>query len=138
MTHSSQLRPSRRAPRVNLRGTVSATIQLENGRQHPSKLYQLSISGGLLELAMYLEERTRVGLTFQVGSGTMRPKAEMLFPMRVTLGYMQPFRFTDLRAEERQILGREITELLGQTGLAPGREGHGLGLRPPRFYLESF
>jgi hypothetical protein len=61
----------------------------------------------------------------------------MLFPMRGLHGYLQPFRFSGLRAEERQILETEITELLKQT-VAPATTGHGSGFRPPRFYLESF
>lgn len=136
MNHLSQTRPTR-APRVNLRGTVSVLIQLENLRRIPGKLDQLSITGGLLELAMYLDERAKVGLTIPIGSGTLRPKAEMLFPMRGAHGYLQPFRFTSLWAEERQILETEITELLKQT-MAPAPGSHGPGFRPPRFYLESF
>jgi len=64
---------------------------------------------------MYLEERASVGLTIRVRAGIVHPKAEMLFPMRGALGYLQPFRFTGLRAEKRQTLEKEITELLRQT-----------------------
>jgi len=133
---SQSSRPPRRAPRVSLRGTISATIRLENGRQLTCKLHQLSITGGLLELAMYLEERSWVRLTVQVGSSLVHPIAEMMFPMQSTFGYLQPFRFTGLTPEERQILDGEIQELLKQTAAA--KAGHSLGFRPPRFYLESF
>jgi hypothetical protein len=136
MSQLPQPRP-RRAPRVNLRGTVSVLVQLENLRRIPGKLHQLSITGGLLELAMYLDERSKVGMTIPVGSGTLRPKAEMLFPMRSLHGYLQPFRFTSLWSEERQLLETEITQLLKQT-MAPATGNHGPGFRPPRFYLESF
>ncbi len=84
-----------------------------------------------------LDERTRVGLTIPVGSGTLRPKAEMLFPMRGAGGYLQPFRFTSLWAEERQVLEAEITKLLKET-MSSATGNHGPGFRPPRFYLESF
>jgi hypothetical protein len=137
MTHFFQLRPVRRAPRVSLRGTISATIHLENGRQLSARLQQLSITGGLLEAFTFLEERTRVGLTLHVGDTTVSPQAEMMFPMRATHGYLQPFWFTGFRTEERQALEKEITQLLKQT-VTPGATVHGLGLRPPRFYLESF
>jgi hypothetical protein len=136
MNPSFQPRPQR-APRVNLRGTISILIQLENLRRIPGKLHQLSITGGLLELAMYLDERAKVGLTISVGPNTLHPKAEMLFPMRGAHGYLQPFRFTSLWAEERQILETEITNLLQQS-MAPAPGSHGPGFRPPRFYLESF
>jgi hypothetical protein len=136
MTHTAQSRPTR-APRVSLRGSVSVLVQLESLRRIPAKLHQLSITGGLLELAMYVDERAKVDLTLPVGSSILRPQAEMLFPMRGLHGYLQPFRFSGLRAEERQILETEITELLKQT-VAPATTGHGSGFRPPRFYLESF
>lgn len=135
MTRSLQPRPTR-APRVNLRGTVSVLVQLENLRRIPAKLHQLSVTGGLLELAKYVDERVRVELTVPVASSTLRPKAEMLFPMRGINGYMQPFRFIDLSGQDRQTLDTEISKLLKENMTAtPGR---GLGLRPPRFYLESF
>jgi hypothetical protein len=136
MSQLSQTRPTR-APRVNLRGTVSVLVQLENLRRMPAKLHQLSITGGMLELAMYLDERAKVGLTIPVGSNTVRPKAEMLFPMRAAQSYLQPFRFTSLWSGEREILETEITALLDQS-VAPAPGSHGPGVRPPRFYLESF
>ncbi len=135
----NQFSPTRpvRAPRVNLRGTVSVLLQMENLRRVPCKLHQLSINGGLLELAMYVDERVKVSLTIPIGSGTLRPKAEMLFPMRAARGYLQPFRFTSLWSEEREILDAEITALLKKS-MAPVSGNHGPGFRPPRFYLESF
>jgi hypothetical protein len=136
MTRLPQPRPTR-PPRVNLRGTVTVLVQLENLRRIPGKLHQLSVTGGLLELGTCLDERTTVGLTIPVGSGTLRPKAEMLFPMRGARGYLQPFRFTSLWAEERQLLEAEITKLLKET-LSSAAGNHGPGFRPPRFYLESF
>jgi hypothetical protein len=120
-----------------LRGAVSVLIQLENLRRIPGKLHQLSITGGLLELAVYLDERAKIDLTLPVGTSTVRPQAEMLFPMRAMHGYMQPFRFTRLWAEESQILEAEITQLLKHS-MAPATPGHGAAFRPPRFYLESF
>jgi hypothetical protein len=136
MSQLSQTRPTR-APRVNLRGTVTVVVQLENLRRMPAKLHQLSVRGGMLELAMYLDERAKVGLTFPVGSSTVHPKAEMLFPMRAANSYLQPFRFSSLWAAERDLLEREITGLLNQTA-APAPGSHGPKSRPPRFELESF
>jgi len=136
MSQASQVRPIR-APRVNLRGTVSALVQLESLRRVPAKLHQLSTTGGMLELAMYLDERAKVGLTFPVGSSTLHPKAEMLFPMRAAHSYLQPFRFTSLWAAERDLLEREISALLNQTvAVAPASPAP--RSRPTRFDLESF
>jgi hypothetical protein len=112
------------------------TIHLENGRQLPAKLHKLSVTGGLLELATYLEERARVGVTLPIGSSIVRPKAEMLFPMWGVEGYRQPFRFAGLWAEERRILETEITELLKQSVMR-STAGLGSGLPPTRFNLGS-
>ena len=137
MTNFPQPRSRTRAPRVSLRGSVSVLIQLENLRRIPAKLHQLSITGGLLELAAYVDERATVEMKFQMGSAVLAPQSVMLFPMRGAHGYMQPFRFTRLWAEESQILETEITELLKRS-VTPAPAGHGSGFRPPRFYLESF
>lgn len=123
-----------RAPRVNLRGTVSAVVQLENRRQFTGKLRQLSATGGLLELANYFDERSKVALAFQIGTGLLQGKAELLFPMRGGMGFMQPFRFTAFAAGTRQTLDRDIAALLPQT-LGPS---HVLGSRPPDSLLDSF
>ena len=136
MTRGPQRRLSTRAPRVNLRGSVSVTIVLENGRQLKAKLHQLSVTGGLLELPTYLEERCKVGLTLAIGSSILRPSADMLFPMVGAQGYLQPFRFIHLWAEERQILELEITELLRQS-LARSTAGLRSGLPSTRFNLDS-
>jgi len=111
-------------------------IQLENGKQLPAKLHKLSITGGLLETVTYLEERVRVGVTLPIGSSFVRPKAEMLFPMWSANGYLQPFRFTSLWAEERQILEREIKQLLNQT-VVRSTTGLRSGLPPTRFNRET-
>jgi hypothetical protein len=125
-----------RAPRVNLWGTVSATIQLENGRQLWAKMLRLSATGGLLELANCLDEGVSVNLTLHLGSRAVRGKAAMLFPMCATQGYLQPFRFADMRDDDRFALQTEIRELLRQTRLlATGRRT--FGLIRPRFLPKS-
>jgi hypothetical protein len=61
----------------------------------------------------------------------------MLFPMWCAHGYLQPFRFTGLWAEERQILEKEVTELLKQT-VARSSARLGSGVPPTSFYSKSF
>ena len=114
---------------------ISAVIRLENGRQLSCKLEQLSITGGLLDLAAYLEERAWVNITIYLTSGPLRATAEMMFPMRGGTGYLQPFRFTRLGSEELHALDREVTELLKHS---IGTKAGDSGLRAPRFYLESW
>jgi len=89
-----------------------------------------------LELGTCVEERVWANLTIFLNSGAIHPTAEMMFPMRGGDGYMQPFRITRLRTEELHLLDGEITELRRQT-IAPANSGHGVGFRPPRFFLES-
>ena len=116
---------------------VGIVKQIENGRQITGKLHQLSVTGGLVEIAMYLEERSQVGLAIPIGASLVRPDAELLFPMRSARGYLQPFRFTRLWTEERQMLETEISDRLKQT-VARTAAGQGKGFGPRSFYLESF
>ena len=121
------LRP--RAPRVLLPECVFVIIQLENKRKIPAKLLRISLTGGLLDLAFFVEERLSVALTLPIGSGIVHARAEMLFPMRTMPGYLQPFRFTSIREEQLHILDREITALFKQTPSSATRQH--LGMSPP-------
>ena len=135
--------PPQRAPRVALRGSISARIHLENRRQFAGRFHQLSLTGGLLELTVYIDERSQVALAFEVGHRLLQAKAEMLFPMRSGIGYLQPFRFSAFAPGARQALEMEIAALLRESfpqmkTVPPLRAGHVTGLRLPRFFLESF
>src|ERR1700758_1639954 len=125
-----------RAPRIALRGAVPAAIQLENGRQFTVRLHQLSVTGGLLELATYIDERSRIAMGFAFGSMNVHANAELLFPMRGGLGYMQPFRFTAFGPGVRPTLEIEITNKLRQI-MAAARPKQSLSDRSPRFFLDS-
>jgi hypothetical protein len=121
---------------VSLHGKISAVIRLENGRQFSVKLQQLSITGGLLDLGTYLEERSWVDITIYLSSGLVRATAEMMFPMRGGTGYLQPFRFTSLGTDELHAIDREVTDLLKKSVTA--KPGQASAVRSPRFYLESW
>jgi len=135
MTYFLQRMPARRAPRVNLRGAISAVVRLENGRQIFATLQSLSITGGLLDLSSYLEERTWVDITIYLSSGIARARAEMMFPMLGGNGYLQPFRFTNLEEDALHAIDREVTGLLREA--KSGKPGQSL-VRAPRYYLESW
>ena len=126
-----------RAQRVNLSGIVSASLLLENGRQLTGKLQTLSVTGGLLDLATYLDERTEVSLLFRFGETILQTRARVLFPMRGGMGYFQPFQFTSLGVRERQVIEKEITERLRQN-VTPEKPRLGSGARPGGFYLDRF
>ena len=135
MSHFFQRQPPRRAPRANCRGEISAVIRLENRRQVAARLQQLSITGGLIDLSAYLEERTWVDLTIYLGSGAVHATAEMMFPARAGASYRQPFRFTGMGEEELHAVDREVTALIKQS--TKSRLGDP-AVRAPRYYLESW
>ena len=102
--------------RVKLRGSVLALVRLPNRRSVRAAFHQLSTSGGILHLEKPLDEKLEVELIFHLGEDTMRGKAQMLFPMWATQGWMQPFRFVDLSAANRNILDTNLKSLLGAAG----------------------
>lgn len=91
-----------------------------------------------MELGMYQEERAKVTLSIPFGSHILRPRAEMLFPMRSGGGYSQPFRFTYIQPDELQVLDREITELLKQSAMPATPATPRPDTRHPRSLLETF
>jgi hypothetical protein len=110
-------------------------VQLENGRQLRAKVRRFSMTGGLLELDACVDERATVTLTIYLGDSMVSPKAQMLFPMQGGPIFLQPFRFTGLWGEEREILERAIAELLKQP-VAPAKPRERAASVPIRFLLE--
>ena len=137
MTQAPNL-PIARAPRITPNSNTAAVIQMENGRQLRAKLRRLSVTGGLLELDAYIDERAGVTLTIYLGDSMVTAKAQMMFPMKGGPIFVQPFRFTDLwgegRSEERQTLERAIREMLKQPQAPP--KPSRTNSQPTRFLLE--
>jgi hypothetical protein len=79
------------------------------------KLHQLSTSGGVLHLESSLDEKITVNLVFHLGSATIRERAQTLFPMWATQGWLQPFRFTGLSENSRTALETNLQSLLDRT-----------------------
>ncbi len=100
--------------RVKLRGSVLALVRLPNRRSVRGAFQQLSISGGILHLEKPLDEKLEVELIFHIRESTIRSKAQMLFPMWATQGWMQPFRFVDLDAESRELLDTNLKSFLSE------------------------
>jgi hypothetical protein len=93
---------------------VLALIRLPNRRQVRGKLHQLSISGGLINIQQPLDEKLQVELIFHLGETTIREKAEMMFPMWATQGWLQPFRFIDLPETNKNILETNLLAFVQQ------------------------
>jgi hypothetical protein len=99
--------------RVKLRGSVLALVRLPNRRSVRAAFHQLSTSGGIIHLEKPLDEKLEVELIFHVREATIRGKAQMLFPMWATQGWMQPFRFVDMSDANRNILDTNLKSFLG-------------------------
>jgi hypothetical protein len=101
--------------RVKLRGSILALIRLPNRRQLRGKLHQLSTTGGLVNVEKPLDEKLQVELIFHLGETTIREKAEMMFPMWATQGWLQPFRFIELPEEHKNILETNLQMFVQRT-----------------------
>ena len=99
--------------RVKLRGSVLVLMRLPNKRDVRAAIHQLSVTGGVVHLEKPLDEKLQVEMVFHVGETTVRQKAQMLFPMWATQGWMQPFRFLELSNESRENLSTGLKALVG-------------------------
>jgi hypothetical protein len=109
--------------RVKLRGTILLLIQLPNRRQLRGALHQLSTSGGVIHLEKPLDEKIEVELIFHIERATIRGKAQMLFPMWATQGWMQPFRFIELSGANRECLESSLKAFVGEMSQAATASG---------------
>ncbi len=100
--------PVPRPFRVKLRGSVLVLVRLPNKRDIRGAIHQLSTTGGVIHLEKPLDEKLGVELIFHLHETTVRGKAQMLFPMWATQGWMQPFRFTDLTDADRESLDANL------------------------------
>jgi hypothetical protein len=100
--------------RVKLRGSVLVLVRLPNRRSVRAAFHQLSTSGGVIHLEKPLDEKLEVELIFHLRETTIRGKAQMLFPMWATQGWMQPFRFVDLSDANRETLDTNLKSFLGE------------------------
>jgi hypothetical protein len=108
--------------RVKLRGSVLVLLRLPNRRDVRAAIHQLSVTGGVVHLEKPLDEKLQVELIFHLGEATIREKAEMLFPMWATQGWMQPFRFVGISDASREILDANLKSMIGESakGAAAG------------------
>ena len=116
----------RRSFRVKLQGSVLVLICLPNRRQVRAALHLLSASGGMIHLDKPIDEKLEVQLIFHVERATIRAKAEMLFPMWATQGWLQPFRFTGLTEASGESLELNLKSFLAvRAGSAAAAAGAG-------------
>jgi len=100
---------------VKLRGSILALMRLPNRRQVRGKVHQISVTGGLINVETPLDENLQVELIFHLGETTIREKAEMLFPMWATQGWLQPFRFVDVPEANKNILEANLLAFVQHT-----------------------
>jgi hypothetical protein len=106
--------------RARLRGSVLVLICLPNRRQVRAAFHQLSVTGGLIHLEGPLDEKIEVELIFQIDRTTIRGKAQMLFPMWATQGWLQPFRFVTLSDTCRSALQTSLKGFAGDLAAGAG------------------
>ncbi len=104
--------------RVKLRGSVLVLVRLPNRRDVRAAIHQLSTTGGVIHFEKPLDEKIIVELIFHIGTSTIREKAQMLFPMWATQGWMQPFRFMDVSDAGRELLDTSLKSFLGEAKAA--------------------
>jgi hypothetical protein len=109
--------------RVKLRGSVLVLIRLPNKRQLRAALHQLSTTGGVINLEKPLDEKIEVELIFHIDRSTIHGKAQMLFPMWATQGWMQPFRFLELTDTDRNALQENLQSFIGNLGKGASAAG---------------
>ncbi len=100
--------------RVKLRGSVLVLVRLPNKRSVRATIHQLSTTGGVIHFEKPLDEKLEVELIFHLRETTIRGKAQMLFPMWATQGWMQPFRFVDLPDVSRNELDENLKSFVGE------------------------
>jgi PilZ domain-containing protein len=116
MTYFPQPNSAKPANRVKLGGSVPVAIRVEGTQPVRAKLYDLSVSGGLLILAKPLEKGDFVELAFQTSKGAVHGMAEILQPSReLTAGCLQPFRFIALEDEDHSRLRMALQSLFERT-----------------------
>jgi hypothetical protein len=101
--------------RVKLRGAVLVLVRLPNKRDVRAAFHQLSVTGGVVHIEKPLDEKLGVEMIFHIGGETIREKAQMLFPMWATQGWMQPFRFVDMSEANRASLDAHLKTFLGES-----------------------
>jgi hypothetical protein len=100
--------------RVKLRGSVLVLLRLPNRRDVRAAIHQLSVTGGVVHLEKPLDEKLEVQAIFHLNGAAIREKAQMLFPMWATQGWMQPFRFLELSEAGREVLDTNLKSLIGE------------------------
>ncbi len=106
--------------RIKLRGSLLVLVRLPNKRSLRGAFHQLSISGGVIHLEKPLDEKLEVELIFHIKDQTIRSKAQMLFPMWATQGWMQPFRFVSLTESSQKILETGLKAFVGEAAKGAG------------------
>ena len=113
---TSEAKVATRPFRIKLRGSVLVLVRLPNKRDVRAAIHQLSVTGGVVHLEKPLDEKLQVEMVFHIGEATIREKAQMLFPMWATQGWMQPFRFVEMSDENRANLDARLKSFLSDSG----------------------
>ncbi len=129
MTHFPRTDANRRAPRIQLNGSVPAAILADGGQRARAKLQSISITGGLLQLQKELSTGDFVEIAFQTSSGPVFGMAEMLEPMpKAQSACLQPFRFVALGDGDHNKLSLALDTALDRSSIRQISEPSHAGL----------
>jgi hypothetical protein len=116
MTYFPQPNPAKRATRVKLGSSVVVAVRSDGCPPVRAKLYEVSVTGGLLVLSKALEQGDFVEVEFQTSQGKVHGMAEVLSPRcESASGCFQPFRFIALDDKDHTRLRMALESLLDQT-----------------------
>jgi hypothetical protein len=62
-----------------------------------------------------LDEKLNVEVIFQIGEATIHERAQVMFPMWATQGWLQPFRFIELPDASANALRSSLQSLISPT-----------------------
>lgn len=117
MTHFPQTDANRRAPRLQLNGSVAAAIHAEGGLRARAKLQSISITGGLLQVQHELSSGDFVELAFHSRSGPIHAMAEMLPARKLPTACLQPFRFVAIGDDDHRKLRMALDSAMDNNAL---------------------
>jgi hypothetical protein len=105
MPHFPQNNATRRSPRIQLNGSITAAVLAEGGQRARAKLQSISVNGGLLQLPHELTPGDFVEIAFHTRAGAIHGMAEMLNPTRkYQSACLQAFRFIAIGDDDHRRL----------------------------------
>jgi len=123
MSHYLPAYAVKRSPRVQLNGTVGASIHSERGQNERAKLQTISLTGGLLEMQYALDAGDFVQIAFHTRAGAVQGMAEILpATQKFNTACLQPFRFIAMGDDDHRRLRMSVSSALDRILIDPATD----------------